>query len=60
MNIYKLTEDFIKKGKEKSFYAIIYSGLLDQRNFDINDSKEDAKELEEEKLKWLNYFSGLK
>lgn len=61
---YKLTEEFIQKRNGKSFDAIFYSGIQGQWNFkleNIEASKEKlAVELDEQKIKWLNQFSGLR
>ncbi len=61
--IYKLTEEFLAKGKGKSFDAIFYNGLLGEWNFESNKTalKSEIRETElsEDKIKWLNYFSGI-
>lgn len=61
--IYKLTEEFLAKGKGKSFDAIFYNGLLGEWNFESNKTalKSEIRETElsEDKNKWLNYFSGI-
>lgn len=61
--IYKLTEEFLVKGKGKSFDAIFYNGLLGEWNFESNrtalNSQNTETKLSEDKIKWLNYFSGI-
>lgn len=58
--IYNLARTYIENGKGQNFNAILYKGLKNEWNFNLENGKEETiVELDNSKKKWLNYFSGI-
>lgn len=56
--LYKLVEIKLNNGEIKNFNAFLYKALVENWNITL-DSKKIEKELDEEKKKWLNRYSGV-
>ena len=60
VEIYNLTLECIKQGKGQNFNAILYKGLNNEWEYTTYNIKtEEPKLLDENKRKWLKYFSGI-
>lgn len=58
--IYNLTMECIKQGKGQNFNAVLYKGLNNEWEYTTYNIKtEEPKLLDENKRKWLQYFSGI-
>lgn len=58
--IYNLTLECIKQGKGQNFNAVLYKGLNNEWEYTTYNIKtEEPKLLDENKRKWLQYFSGI-
>ncbi|WP_177161996.1 hypothetical protein [uncultured Fusobacterium sp.] len=56
--LYKLVEIKLNNGEIKNFNAFLYKALVENWNITL-DLKKIEKELDEEKKKWLNRYSGV-
>ena len=58
--IYNLTIECIKQGKGQNFNAVLYKGLNNEWEYTTYNIKtEELKLLDENKRKWLSYFTGI-
>ena len=57
--IYNYVKTKFDDGKVSNFNAFLYEMLNQEWNIDIYNEKTIEKELDGEKRKWLNYYSGI-